>query len=453
MVGALRNAVVGVAMAAIVLVAMPQLAQGAVKSTSTTTTTAMTTTAFVPVAISFAGTATDGTPVELTAHVTEVILSRLSESDPGVSPGGPGSDFLNVDMTTDESAGSGPSFNGFDAVPATGIQLALPGGTTVGAQAPGQDLGFLVGTYSFVVPASTTSGNLEVTPGTVSAVEYPGAVGDGGALTHIAFQPSTASIVVPPPTPITVPTTVPATTEPVIHAASPQTKATTGPKRHKMATGIAPAVTAAGAAGGGLVVLLLVIPVWRRRAYVKADWEGRVIIDSPPVPRGDEVTPAVTDQTNPAQSNGEVPAGLVTVKILGPLEVDGLLHPLKLSPERELLVFLALHPGRRFTSTELRSAIWVVGRDEPKAQTLRNYLTSLNRALPPGAMVKEGLHHSLSEAITSDWTRFCALVATGPIDWPKLSPWFEDRSSRAPSRGATPPTPGPGTWSTASRWR
>ncbi len=53
----------------------------------------------------------------------------------------------------------------------------------------------------------------------------------------------------------------------------------------------------------------------------------------------------------------------------------------------------------------------MVGRDEPKAQTFRNYLASLNRAMPPGTMVKEGLHHSLADTITSDWARFCALVA------------------------------------------
>ena len=80
------------------------MATAQIADAATTTTTLVTTTAFVPVAISFAGTATDGTRLELTAHVTEVTLSRLDESDPGTSAGGPGSEFLNLSMTTDDGA-------------------------------------------------------------------------------------------------------------------------------------------------------------------------------------------------------------------------------------------------------------------------------------------------------------------------------------------------------------
>lgn len=364
MVGALRKAVVGVTLSALAWMAVPQLAQA-------TTTTA-------PVAISFAGTATDGTTLELTAHVTDVDLSRLDESDPGTSAGGPGSEFLNLSMTTNDSAGTGPSFNGFDAVPASGIELALPGGAVVPVLATGQDLGFLEGSYSFVVPTSTTSGTLEVTPGTVSAVEYPGAVGNGGALTHVSFQPSTAVIVVPPaPPPVRAPVTVPITSEPVIRVASPKTQTEENPKRHTAANGIAPVVTAGAGAGGGLVVLVFVIPLWRRRAYRKADAQGRVLIDSPPV-RTTPREPAEIDlgpSTVAADSDivGAVSLGDVEVRILGAIDIDGLARPLTLSPVRELLVFLALHPGRQ--SRRLSFAMPSGSRDAQSRSQIRSTTT------------------------------------------------------------------------------
>jgi hypothetical protein len=105
-VGGLRTALVGGFLAAVAWAAVPQVAQGA-----TTTTTV----ASQP--MSFAGTAADGTALTLGVQITDVIVSRFSPGHPTANPGGPGSDFLSLVMTTDESAGTGPSFDGFDTVP------------------------------------------------------------------------------------------------------------------------------------------------------------------------------------------------------------------------------------------------------------------------------------------------------------------------------------------------
>jgi hypothetical protein len=105
--------------------------------------------------------------------------------------------------------------------------------------------------------------------------------------------------------------------------------------------------------------------------------------------------------------------GIVDVKVLGPLEIDGLVRPVRLLPVRELLVFLALHPGQSFTTTELRNAIWIEGRAEPKAQTFHNYLSDLRRSLPPGVLTKSGYHFALSDAVTSDWSRFVTVLEGG----------------------------------------
>ena len=398
MVGGLRRAVVGIALTLGVWAAVPHVAQAA---TSTTTTTVP------PVAISFAGTAADGTALTLGVHVTDVTLGRFSPAHPTTSPGGPGSAFLDFDMTTDESAGTGPSFNGFDTIPIGDISIALADGTDVQAVPPGPQLGFLEGNYSFVVPADTTGGTLEVTAVTVSAFEYPGEVGNGGGFTSIAFQSAAAPIVVPPPpVAVTTPTTAPRI--PTTERTPSRTLAS--PTGHTGSPGFTTSQQVGAGAGGGLLVVVLVIPLWRRRAYRKADREGHVIIDSPPVvPPQPE--PVATASVVNSQHHDAGDEGVVRVKILGPVEIDGLVHRIDSSPVRELLVFLALHPGRRFTSSELRSSIWVEGRDEPKAETFRNYLARLRQALPPGSVEKQGTHHSIATAITTDWGDFCDLVA------------------------------------------
>jgi hypothetical protein len=386
-VGGLRRAVMAVVVAFCVWGAAPQVAQAATTATPN------------PVTISFAGTASDGTALTLGVQLSDVIVSRFSPAEPTASPGGPGSNFLTVSMQTDQSAGTGPSFNGFGTVPIGDISFVPTNGTAVPAQPPGPQLGFLEGSYAFVVPTGTTGGTIEVTAVSVSALEYPGAVGSNGGFTEVAFRPASAAVVVPPPS---VAVTVPTTTEPTItraHHSSP-TKAAL-PKKHA-AHGSSALPVAAGA-GGGIVVLVLLIPIWRRRAYRKADGEGRVIVDSPPLPAttADQATAPPS-----AVALAVARTGVVDVKVIGPLHVDGVLRPVRLLPVRELLVFLALHRGQSFTTIELRNAIWVEGRTEPRAETFHNYLSDLRRSLPPGVLTKNGYHFALTDAVTSDWSRF-----------------------------------------------
>jgi len=402
---------VGIVMGACAWAAIPQVAEAA---TTTTTTTP-------PVAMSFSGTAADGTALTLGARITDVTLGRFSAGAPTASPGGPGSDFLTLDMATDESAGTGPSFNGFDSVPIGDISLALADGTVVPAVSPGPQLGFLEGNYSFVVPAGTTGGTLEVTAMTVSALEYPGAASGGGAFTQVTFQPATASFVVPPPAAAaTVPnTTEPNTTEPTIPETDRRSSRTlASPTRQASSPGLTTPQQAGAGAGGGLLVLVLVIPIWRRRAYRKADREGRVIIDSPPVitatrpQASNEAAPHAEQATDESVSAaaGPVTEGAVVIKIVGPLEIDGLVRPITVTSTCEMLVYLALNPGQSFTSRQLRSNIWVEGRTEPTQATFHNYLSQLRRSMPAGTFVRTGYHYALTEAVTSDWARVRSLL-------------------------------------------
>jgi hypothetical protein len=382
----------------------PQVAQAATTTTTNTTTPGTST-------ISFAGTATDGTAVALGVQIEDVTLSRFWPADPSASPGGPGSDYLTFEMEPDESAGTDPTFQGFNGVPLDDISLVLADGKTVPAVPPSPQLGFLDGSYAFVVPADTATATIEVAAVSVSAVESSGTTGSDAGFTQIAFQASSAPIVVPPP-PVAV--TVPPTTTQPTSRKTVKTPLTKMALAKKATTHGSTALPVGAGAGGGIVVLVLFIPIWRRRAYKKADSEGRVIVDSPPLP-GTPNEPTSTDpvleaeQTTGSQGAGVLALariGAVDVRVLGPLEIHGVLRPVRLLPVRELLVFLALHRGQSFTTIELRNAIWVEGRTEPKPETFHNYLSDLRRSLPTGVLAKAGYHFALTDAVTSDLSRF-----------------------------------------------
>jgi hypothetical protein len=409
-VGGLRRAVMGTALALCAWAAVPQVAQAAITTTTTTTP--------APLSMSFAGTAADGTTFELGVHITDVQQSRLSFADSTENAGAAGYDFLDLNTTTNLTAGTGPTFNAFPPLNSAQITLVLPDGTVVPSEPPGPQISFLYGGLAFIVPISTRSATLEVAPGTTSAFEYPGALYNDPALTTVTFQPASLKLVVPPPYRSVPTTTQPVITQPVAAKASPKKSRTVLGKRHTTAKGLTSAHAVEAGTGGGIVVLVLFIPIWRRRAYKKADSEGRVTIDTPPAPSSDGVAGAekaavvVTSPTAApfAHFAGAVDKGTTDVQVVGPLEVEGLVRQITSSPTRELLVFLALHPGKTFTAPQLRSAIWVEGRKEPSTETFHNYLSRLRRSVAEGAFVRTGYHYALTEAVTSDWGRFMSIL-------------------------------------------
>ncbi len=393
-VGALRTAGVGIALSLCALFALPQTARA-----GTTTTTAPTS-----VPISFSGTAADGTAITLTAHITDVVLSRLAVGDPTANAGAADMDFLSLATSTDVSAGSGPTFDGINGVAVSDIDVALPDGTLVPAQPPGPQLDFLDGELWFDVPSSTRSVTLEVAPGTLGALEYPGAIGTGEAtLTTIVFQPSSVVLAVPPPGGASP---APTTTQP---PKGPSTKASGSIRRTVLVAkrkGLPVAAKAGIGAGGGLLVIVLLIPIWRRRAFRRADKQGRVIFDAPPV-AAEEPAPPSDDDRKPEDPSEK--AG-VEVKVLGPVVFEGLVRAITTTPVAEILAFLALHRGRSFTSEQLRNAIWSEGRREPKSDSFYTYVSALRRSLPPGSLVKSGTRYSLTSSVISDWGGFRTLI-------------------------------------------
>ena len=265
--------------------------------------------------------------------------------------------------------------------------------------------GPLSGTYYFAVPTSLTTAQLDVQAAAVSAVEYPGPVGANGKLTELELVPTTIDLARLP---------APKTTQ---RAPTPTSAPTSSPGRHPRFSSRGgdlslPGAIALGGGGGGVLLLVVVVPIFiRRRRYDRADREGRVVIESPPV-LVRATLPLPAPEAGAVQERAP-PGGVVEVAVLGQLEFRGLLHPTASAPVLELLCYLALHPRRSFTAAELRNAIWAEPRTEPTAQSFHNYVSKLRKALPQGALVRSEYRYRLCD-VDSDWGAF--LAHTGEVD-------------------------------------
>ncbi len=346
---------------------------------------------------SFTGTATDATPVAIGVQVTQAELSPISPAGSAVTAPS-GSVFLVVEVDSDGSAGTGPSFDGFDSVPTADVSLTTTSGVVAATDSGMPATGPLIGTYYFTVSPSITTAQLDVQAAMVSAVEYPGAVGANGKLTELTLAPTTIALVrvqVPATTITTPPTTVPA-------------KQARHPRTTRSAAGLSvPGEIAIGAGGGGFVLLVVLVPIFiRRRRYDRADREGRVVIDAPPVLTHSPPPLPVPSATPIDDEDSD--AGTVKVEVLGELEFGGLVRPIAGTPAQELLCYLALHPGRGFTTAELRNAIWAEPRTEPTAKTFRNYVWVLRKALPAETLDYANFHYRLTDAVRCDWGAFVA---------------------------------------------
>ncbi len=220
------------------------------------------------------GTATDGTPLSIGVHVDQAPSCRPSPRPVRRPrpPAGRSSSWSSCTATRAQAPARAST--AFDPIPTVALTLRTASGT-VPASASGTPVtGPLSGTYYFAVPPSITTAQIEVGAATVSAAEYPGAIGPDGKQTELTLGPTTIDLaLVKTPVTTTPPTSAP-TLSPARHA--PVTKPTRGLSL--------PGQIGIGAGSGGVVVLVVVIPIFiRRRRYDRADREGRVIIDSPPV--------------------------------------------------------------------------------------------------------------------------------------------------------------------------
>ena len=127
---------------------------------------------------------------------------------------------------------------------------------------------------------------------------------------------------------------------------------------------------------GGIAILgagsAAAVSVARRRAFYRADREGRVVLTGPPP----LIAGAAVARVPAFHRRGHA----IVVKLLGWLEVEGTKKPITAGPLLELITFLALNPGRSFTSVQIRESIWGLGRRPITSATFRKYMVEFRKA-------------------------------------------------------------------------
>jgi hypothetical protein len=143
----------------------------------------------------------------------------------------------------------------------------------------------------------------------------------------------------------------------------------------------------------------------RRRAFDRAEREGRVSLSGPPA--------FVVGAAALAGAVGRPDRHGILVKLIGPLEVHGTKRPVTAGPMLELIVFLALNPGKSFNSVQIRQAIWKLGRRRITSNTFRKYLVQFRKTFGPGVVVTDVYRYELTDAVLCDWDLFQDALSVG----------------------------------------
>jgi hypothetical protein len=362
-------------------------------------------------ALTLQGTTSDGTSVAVGATLA-ASLTYFSPTEATEIHAGTSGAFLLVQPTVAQIAGTDPNFQDFQALPPGSVQLTLPDGTVVPAQEVNTQLLLLGGSYVFAVPGDTTTATLDVHGGVIYAEEAPPPASTGG-LTQITFSPTSAVFTFTTAPFVAAPGSTPSTTTPKPRASQPS-RATRRATKAK-AAGI-PLATGAGAGGVVIIIVVLIlIPVRRRRyPYGRASRQGVLVVYAPPlVSRPPAALPAAPLPTAAIPVPPVTEPRSVEVRVVGPIELVGLLKPTGRRAVDELLVYLALHPGQVFSAEELRSRIWAYPRRERADKDFRNLLYYLKKALPPGAIETTDVGPKLTELVSSDWGQLSSLADEG----------------------------------------
>lgn len=327
-----------------------------------------------------------------------------------------------------------------DQVPADRVKLSLPGAPPTPATHAGDSSGGFAGTYSFVVPDTTTAGTITVTPGTLT--------------THGVFRDAHSSIAGTASLPFTVP--APPPPPPTTAGSAPSTPTALGTPAEAVVTLPADATrplatvsrTPLGGIAGGLVVLLvaagLAAAVASRRrqrlpvaspaaagspptgaASMPATPAGPsaspppswLPTSPPPAPDASSVPPVWPAAEGPVRltpTPGLIPADQPVVRVLGPLVIDGIDGRPDRNAALGLWVYLAVHDDVVFSTDTLLARVWTTDLDP---RTLRTYVSSL-RAWAGAERITDaqGAGGYRLVRVTSDWRLFQELCRRAERD-------------------------------------
>lgn len=303
------------------------------------------------------------------------------------------------------------------------------------------------GLYSFVVPASATSVAVTVGAGTDPSVYYEGPDDLSPRAEPVSSsRPANFSVSFPAPAPATLsplgstisvpPSTVtsPVATQPVSLAGG-----STSSRRANGAAGWTDVGAGAGAGAAVVVVIFGVVFISRRTKIVEArpvkpkgaegdpGGEANASEGSPSEPvlesdsslhdglsdQASETAP-VTSVEAPASAVSAVTLPRLRVRLIGPLEVEGLLGAIRRIRVLQILLVLCLNLGRPISSEELRNRLATSDDSEPSAPTVRSEMSRLRKVLPAGLLAERvpGSDCGLPpDDVEVDWFIFKALMA------------------------------------------
>ena len=344
------------------------------------------------VPVVFMATGPDGRQFSFRVEVTQSDL--LPESaEPSILPALPrGETYFCVGIQTVDPP-SGVPFVPL-SMPDTDASLLTSYGTS---QAAGiNDSYSLDAQWYFPVRDSITWATLKIRPASVVSIDSNGTTFTNYKVDSETIDFVTSAPVTPPTAPVGV-GTPPFTSTPFL---------STSEKSGASAWG------RVGAGVGGLALLgtasAALVELRRRRAFYRADREGRVVLVGPPLLA---MEPTAAREGEADEGVPEQARGAIVVKLLGWLEITGARRPAIAGPVQEIIVFLVLNPGRTFTSIQLRESIWCLGRTPLSSGTLRKYMVELRRGFGPGVVVPEKYRYQLTAAVTSDLAVFRAAAA------------------------------------------
>ena len=318
-----------------------------------------------------------------------------------------------------DPTGSGHYLGSQAPLPASLVTFTPSGGAAVSATESGagvntgkgnNDDGLFDATYSFVVPATLSTGTISVGTGSFSGAEFTLYTAEQGSTTLDVTSPMTLPISFP-----TVPAEATQKTPPWVGQPLPPTadpgsgSGSSGSGTRSGGFPIWLAVLAVAILAGGVVI------VQKRRhrtptpatsgsaPAVAADssFAATVAADRPPL-RGSEPAP---------QGVPEAPeeATTLAINVLGPRQIVGPLHKPMRRIVEELLVYLVLHKRRHLRVGQILLGMWPTGstREEVTEKTLRNYLYELRGAIGPEHLPDaSGTDGYLIEGVATDWERF-----------------------------------------------
>ena len=119
-----------------------------------------------------------------------------------------------------------------------------------------------------------------------------------------------------------------------------------------------------------------------------------------------ETSPDRGDDASPS-----IPA--LVVRLLGPVEIDGLVSPIRSEPVLRLLVVLLISADRPMSVDELAMVVSMRSTRDPKTPSLQSYASRLRASLPPRLLpdATQGGYRLDHSAIRLDWVALATLAA------------------------------------------